>query len=127
MNQKEWLPHIAPEIVIENRLNVCAYLIALEGWRRGLTLTWYSQKVKKDTLHAPGRYFSLSSEERTHYFYKSKGDLTSTQAHKIAARKHLTKEWLSKAGVSVPKGNAFNNKSTYEEIIAYANKLNYPV
>lgn len=127
MNQKEWLPHIAPEIAIENRFHICAYLVALEGWRRGLTLTWYSQKVKKNRVHAPGRYFSLSSDEQTHYFYKSKGDLTSPKAQGITGKKHITKEWLSKAGVSIPQGNAFTGQHADEDIVAYANELTYPV
>lgn len=127
VNQKKWLPHIAPEIAIENRFHICAYLVALEGWRRGLALTWYSQKVKNNRVHAPGRYFSLSSDERTHYFYKSKGDLTSPKAQRITGRKHLTKELLAKNGVSVPQGDSFTGQNTDEEIISYANSLTYPV
>src|SRR5699024_7162874 len=127
MSEKKWLSHISPEIIIENKNRVCAYLVALEGWRRGLTLTWYSKKVKSNKIHAPGRYFSLSNERKIHYFYKSKGDLTNINAQRITGRKHLTKEVLSEAGVSVPKGKVFKKEAPDLEVISYANNLGYPL
>lgn len=127
MSQKVWLPHITNEITIGSRNRLCAYLIALEGWRRGLKLTWYSKKVKNGRVHAPGRYFSLSSSENTHYFYKSKGDLTSDEAQRITGNKELTKNWLSKAGIPIPEGRMFTEKDSDQKIIQYANELGYPL
>lgn len=127
MSKKEWLPHVTNEITIGSRNRLSAYLIALEGWRRGLKLTWYSKKVKNNKIHAPGRYFSLSTPNKIHYFYNSRGDLTKGRAQKITGNKHLTKEWLSKAGISIPKGEMFTKKDSDKKIIQYASNLKYPV
>src|SRR5699024_10119691 len=115
------------EITIGSRNRLCAYLVALEGWRRGLELTWYSKKVKRGRVHAPGRVFSLSSSEQTHLFYKSKGDLTSAEAQRITGNKDLTKQWLSKANVPVPAGRRCTAEHSDKEIIKYANETGYPI
>lgn len=58
--------------------NLEAFLIALEGWRRGLRLTWYyDDDIDVDIIdqtQAIGNTFSLSSEHKTHYFFKTLGD-----------------------------------------------------
>lgn len=107
--------------------NLCSYLIALEGWRRGLTLTFDSRKVKRAGIHAPGRVFTLSSDQRTHTFYKAKGDSVSSEAIRIGTNKELTKSWLEKHGVPVPEGKRFSSDATDEEIINYAESLGFPV
>lgn len=107
--------------------NLCSYLIALEGWRRGLTLTWYSRKVRRQGIHAPGRAFSLSSKNRTHHFYKSKGDKVSTESVRIGGNKEKTKAILEEKGVRVPKGKRFLGNSTDEEIIEYAKRIGFPL
>lgn len=127
MDRKKWLPHVTNDITIGSRNRLSAYLIALEGWRRGLKLTWYSKKVKNNKVHAPGRYFSLSTPNKIHYFYNSRGDLTKGQAQKITGNKHSTKKYLSEAGISNPQGEMFNEKDADETIIKYATKLKYPV
>lgn len=125
---KNWLPHLTNEMMIGARNNnLCSYLIALEGWRRGLKLTWYSDKVKKRGVHAPGRLFSLSNKDREHTFYKSKGDKVTQEAIRIGSDKGLTKERLSKAGISVPNGSFFTKEDTHEDIISYSKQLEYPL
>lgn len=52
MDEKVWLPHVTNDVTIGARNRLCAYLISLEGWRRGLKLTWYSENVKSN-VHAP--------------------------------------------------------------------------
>lgn len=64
------LPQLTNEIVKNARkTRLDAFAVALEGWRRGLKLKWYT----KDSEHfddmvifgvnPPGRLFSLSSEK----------------------------------------------------------------
>lgn len=54
MDKKEWLPHLTDENVNEaKRGGLGAYLVALEGWRRGLTLTWYAKRVRKKSVEGP--------------------------------------------------------------------------
>ncbi|MEF3330102.1 hypothetical protein [Oceanobacillus oncorhynchi] len=41
-NHVEFLPNMNQDVVENVKgLRLCAYLIAIEGWRRGLKLTWY--------------------------------------------------------------------------------------
>ncbi|MEC2158527.1 acylphosphatase [Virgibacillus halodenitrificans] len=128
MENKNWLSHLSNEMMIGARNNnLCSYLIALEGWRRGLTLKFYSRKVKKVGLHVPGCLFSLSSGEVTHTFYKSRGMRVKGKAFTIGDNKFLTKKWLSENGVQVPEGEKFTKGVTDEEIINYANQIGFPV
>lgn len=102
---EEMLPHLKEEMIVGARnSNLCSYLISLEAWRRGLKVIFTSEKVKKKGLHSPGRAFLLSNGERTHAFYKAKGDKVSDQAIAIGINKHKTKEWLENAAIPVPKG-----------------------
>lgn len=60
----EWLPHLADEIISETQGTLLdAYVVALEGWRRGLTLRWHvkdSEKFKEMKtwyVDQPGQLF----------------------------------------------------------------------
>lgn len=128
MPNDNWLPHLTNEMMIGARNNnLCSYVIALEGWRRGLTLTFYSRKVKKEKLHVPGCLFSLSDGEVTHMFYKSRGMRVKSEAFTIGDNKILAKKALDKKGVPVPKGEMFTKDATDDEVIDYASKIGYPV
>lgn len=93
------LPQLTNEIVKNARkTRLDSFAVALEGWRRGLKLKWYT----KDSRHfqdmiifgvnPPGRLFSLSSEERTHYFFRTRGDKVQNSAVEIGSEKDDTKE-----------------------------------
>lgn len=133
-NNNEWLPHLSTEIVYEARGHeLDAYLVALEGWRRGLTLRWHAKdhekfkEMKTWFDDRPGKLFSLASESNTHYFFRTRGDLVSNEAVELASDKELTKDILLKKNVNVAKGACFNDAQTEEEIIAYTHTLGYPV
>ncbi|MFB4473795.1 acylphosphatase [Oceanobacillus caeni] len=114
----EWLPHLQNSIPVEAygyRLSM--YSIALEGWRRGLTL-----KFSK----SPNRY-SLSFEDREHHFSSSRGDMVTQKAIRICVNKDLTKEYLAKANIPIPEGKIFSAEETTEEIVDYANVIGYPL
>src|SRR5690625_324358 len=128
------LPQLPNDIVRDARkTRLCAYAVALEGWRRGLKLKWYT----KDSEHfqdmiifgvnPPGRLFSLSSPERTHYFFRTRGDKVANEAVERASDKGVTKQILAKANVPVPQGKGFDENATDEEIIAIRRTLNYPL
>src|SRR5690625_2366531 len=128
------LPQLTVDIVKNARkTRLDAFVIAIEGWRRGLTLKWYT----KDSEHfddmiifgvnPPGRLFSLSNEEKTHYFFRTRGDLVSNEAVIIGSEKDDTKEILLEKGVPVPLGKGFPAEATDEEIIEYAKTLDYPL
>src|SRR5690625_3028570 len=125
---KEWLPHLAPEKIEEvSGYQLDAYLMALEGWRRGLTLRWHvkdSEKFKKMRtwfVEKPGHLFSLSSKDKTHYFFKTRGDLVTNEAVDIGSNKFATKLYLKQKGIPVPEAKRFVTMATNEQIIEAAN------
>lgn len=130
----EWLPHLSNDIVSEVRGNFLdAYVVSLEGWRRGLTLKWHTKDSGKFKdmytwyVDRPGQLFSLSSKEKTHYFFRSRGDKVANDAVEIGRDKEQTKEVLKEAGVPVPDGRQFAEETTDEAIMAYAESIGYPV
>src|SRR5690625_3964845 len=78
-------------------------------------------------VNPPGRLFSLSSSERTHYFFRTRGDKVTNEAVELAADKGVTKEILDKQGVPVPKGKGFLAEATDEEIIAFSKTIDFPI
>ncbi|GAB3789606.1 acylphosphatase [Virgibacillus kimchii] len=130
----EWLPHLSEEVVSDAHGNLLdSYVVALEGWRRGLTLRWHVKNSEKfidmSTWYVdnPGQLFSLSSKDRQHYFFRSRGDKVSNDAVEIGKDKERTKQTLIKAGVPVPEGKQFSEDETDESIIEYASSMGYPV
>ncbi|WP_163969615.1 acylphosphatase [Oceanobacillus halotolerans] len=128
------LPQLPNEIVKNARkTRLDAFAIALEGWRRGLTLKWYTrdsehfQDMVIFGVNPPGRLFSLSSDQRTHYFFRTRGDKVTNEAVEIGSEKDDTKVWLDKAGVPVPLGKGFEAEATDEEIINYSKELDFPL
>ncbi len=112
--------------------NLDAYLVALEGWRRGLTLTWYAHPADVTDLKIIGFYplgktFSLRSEDKTHFFYRSRGDRVANRAVDLVSNKEETKRRLSKAGVANPPGKRFFPHTGDEEIVQFAMRLGFPL
>ncbi|MEZ2457751.1 acylphosphatase [Salinicoccus roseus] len=103
------------------RFNIDAYLLALEGWRRGLTLSFYSHETDRTDLEIIGfdpigKLFSLASEDKAHFFYRSRGDMVSNEAVDIGTDKERTKQYLEKAGVPVPEGFGFTSDDDAETV-----------
>src|SRR5699024_12534866 len=79
------------------RFNIDAYLVALEGWRRGLSLTFHEHNTTRTDLKLIGfdpigKLFSLSSEDKNHLFYRTRGDKISTEAVDNGTDKELAKQ-----------------------------------
>ncbi|UTR11804.1 acylphosphatase [Evansella sp. LMS18] len=128
-----WLPHLQKDVLKGVRgYKLCAYLVALEGWRRGLTLNWYSNAsnasdIKKLGNSYTGKFFSLSSQERTHYFFRSRGDLVTNEAVDITRNKEETKHYFKKHNLPFPEGKRFQASSENEELISYADTIGFPL
>ncbi|MBU9722716.1 MULTISPECIES: acylphosphatase [Bacillaceae] len=124
-NEVKWLPHLEGAVPTEGYgKKLSAYTIALEGWRRGLSLKFFT--ITGDENNLKYRY-SLSNNVREHKFESSKGDKVSEEAFLICDNKHLTKEYLSKAGVPVPRGRRFEENVEDQEVINYAESLGFPL
>ena len=79
-----------------------SYMIAWEGWRRGLSLSWYSNSnILTDDFDIPKRKFSLKSTQnnKIHYFYGSMGDKIPYETMKII-NNNLFEDYLKKAGLT---------------------------
>ncbi|MBM7095815.1 ATP-grasp domain-containing protein [Bacillus sp. H-16] len=121
-----WLPHLNGKAIVPSAARgdkLSMYSIALEGWRRGLELTFYSHK-RGNKIEVT---YSLRNNEKVHHFAVSKGDLVTPQTMKIAKSKILTKEKLINAEVPVPRGKEFSEGSTDDEILQRSSTLNFPI
>src|SRR5690625_4855764 len=118
------LPQLPSDIVTNARkTRLDAFAVALEGWRRGLTLKWYTAESEhfQDMIifgvNPPGRLFSLSSDERTHYFFRTRGDKVTNEAVELGSDKDITKDMLEKEGVPDRKSTRLNSSHV---VISYA-------
>jgi len=133
-NNPNWLTKYPAEIFFGiNGPKLDAYAVALEGWRRGLTLKWHSkdtpafQKMKTWYVDRPGQLFSLADQEKEHFFFRTRGDLVSNEAVEIGADKGITKTYLEKENIPTPKGKTFSTKDSDQEIMNYAQELGFPL
>lgn len=132
--QTEWLPHLTEAVTAKAEGPLLdSYAVALEGWRRGLTLRWHVKDSERFRemytwyVDEPGQLFSLSSGEKTHYFFRTRGDLVANEAVKIGKDKEWTKEMLKKSEVRVPEGGRFSSNDTDQKIREYVSTIGYPV
>ena len=101
------------------------FLIALEAWRRGVTVNFFTIDNPDNKLLI--RY-SLSYQGREHRFESSRGDLLTDEAFQIAEDKHETKRYLKKSDVNVPEGHKINaNQISEEELLQIAKDLGFPL
>lgn len=127
----ELMPHLPKDVVGEiSGFKLDAYLVALEGWRRGLKLKWYKDetsfcKLARKNGSISGRFFSLSSDKQTHFFLSSRGDGVANKSVYIAQDKEETKRIIEEKGVPVTKGKTLNIDDEY--IFDYADELGFPV
>lgn len=128
------LPQLPNEIVKSARkTRLDAFAVALEGWRRGLKLKWYTKESEHFDdmiifgVNPPGRLFSLSSKERTHYFFRTRGDKVTSEAVELVDDKGITKNALAEYGVPVPKGKGFPEETTDEELIEFSKTIEFPI
>ncbi len=102
------------------------YAIALEGWRRGLNLTMkisYEWSAKARNLR-----FTLSDGKGTSYDFNSAAPSKMTrEARQICQKKEATKKVFEEKGVPQAEGTFFDPDTPYSEMIAYAEKIGYPV
>src|SRR5690625_1858616 len=129
-----WLEHLPAEVIANIKGNYLdAYVVALEGWRRGLTLRWHSKDseafkhIKKWYVDQPGQLFSLHSDKRSHYFFRTRGDLVSNKAVESGMNKETTKIMLKNANIPVPEGKQFTKINSKDEIIKFINQFGYPI
>lgn len=103
--------------------SLITYNVALEAWRRGISLSFYTVPVKNRMRI----FYLLEHEGKSYKFQYSLGGKVESEARKIVNDKSLTKQHLNAAGVSVPQGKSVDTASGLEEPVQYASELGYPV
>jgi len=131
--ETKWPPHLCGNVVDKAKgWNLDAYLVALEGWRRGLDLGWHTKdhenikQMETWFVDEPGRLFSLSNDSKTHFFFRTRGDKVTNEAVIQGSNKLTTKSLLLENNVPTPVGGNFNIQLK-DDIINYAHKIKYPV
>ena len=96
-----------------------SFQIALEAWRRGLTVTFINDV----------RRYRISSGKNTHFFSGSAliDDDLCLKAARICQNKADTKKYLYRNNVVVPKGKQFGPSYSNEEIINFAQSFGFPL
>src|SRR5690625_1586530 len=119
------LGHLKDAIPIEAQKNrISLYTIALEGWRRGLELSFH---MTMDKSYNERLIYTLRHKDKVHYFSESSGDKNKEQAHNICRNKDLTYQYLERNNIPIPKSLLFQADSTIEHIIEATEKMSYPL
>ncbi|WP_077600831.1 ATP-binding protein [Oceanobacillus sojae] len=119
----ESLNHPIPEKAHNYMLST--YSIILEAWRRGMEVSVNIQKQPVSGSLAPN--YTIKNGENIHHFSVTRGDFVPRKTVKQVINKVSTKKILEENDVPVPKGEEFSADSSNQEIIDYANTINYPV
>lgn len=111
--------------------NLDAYLLALEGWRRGLSLKWFyddtTSLLKAKGKQPLGQVFSLSSDNKTHFFFRSRGDKIENNIVDLETNKNEIINMLNNAKINVPKIMALPKKLPLEKAYDSVMIVGYPV
>lgn len=131
----QWLDHLPKEVMRgtpSSRLD--SYMIALEAWRRGLSIEWFAYPTPQFSNLKPrkgrnyiGRLIAITSDKRAHYFFLSRGDKNTYKAFRDTQDKIKAKELLLIAGIPVAPSKEFSAEANDDKIIEYFNSLEYPV
>ncbi|MFC7367423.1 hypothetical protein [Vreelandella zhaodongensis] len=110
--------HVSPKIVKQGfGYKLCGFLIALEAWRRGLTVKLEDASFKR---------YSISDNNTEVRFIRSRSSLTKNKAIVITKNKQLTREYLQAAGVPTPAGKLFES-CNLKDIEKFASEIGFPV
>lgn len=98
---------------------LATFTIALEAWRRGLTVTF---------LDALPFEYELSDGVKTIRFDRALPGATTREAFRACNNKSRALHLMEIAGVSVPRGRRIDASSTtMEEVVQTAHEIGYPV
>lgn len=122
-----FLPHLDKEMIKDWYGRLSGFSFALEAWRRGLVVTIDDRICESCTINVPYGYSSEYEPRTLHFKFTRLIDEASDEADHICRNKDLTKEWLAKANILVPKGNKFGKDIPNDEIIEYTKLLGFPV
>lgn len=116
-----WPYHFQPNVVRESfgeRLS--SYVLVLEAWRRGLTVTTDHPRLHRFTIRgASGTGIK---------FIQARPSKTTRKAHVTAKNKHRSNQLLSASGVPVPHSELIDPQEvSVDDLIHRAESIGYPV
>lgn len=119
--QYNWPSAFSAEVVEPVFGGVSAYVIALEAWRRGLTVT--------ATRGGLSRFRVQDDHGRVVRFVNSRPTTLSTTAGRNLARdKYKTNRLLAQAGLPVPEADLIEaDQTTNEDLVRRAAAIGYPI
>lgn len=124
IDTNNWLNHLRNLPKDIDGYKTCTYLMALEGWRRGLTLKF---RIRSGVAIPPSVQYSLSNGKKEHWFTVARGDKVTDEAINICMQKPLTYKYLKQNNIPIPEGNDFSSNVSNDEIINYAKKIGFPL
>lgn len=121
MNQN-WPRHFSPPAVRTNLGSggLSSYSIALEGWRRGLEVSFRSDSLQN--------YSISDGSRRVDFEFSLPVSVTEDGTRRLLDRKHETLEALASGGVRVPRGVLIDSgDDAIQEIKRCSDDIGYPV
>lgn len=130
MKNPKWLTKQIVRNINKPYLN--AYLLALEGWRRGLSLRWYAHNTDRIEFRGldnkfNGQIFSLESDKKTYYFSGSKVENANKKVAKLINNRAKLFKILKQNKLNIPKFIQHDSTSTQEEIKSSIYGIGLPV
>ncbi|MEF3330104.1 hypothetical protein [Oceanobacillus oncorhynchi] len=109
------------------RQQISYYSVALEAWRRGLTVKFYSNK-RGSRYPSMAHQYSISDGVNEYYFICARGPHTNQKAIDITQNKPEAYKYYQKAGVPTPEGSVFSfDETSIDEIVKYGNSIGFPI
>lgn len=96
-------------------------LVVIEAFQRGLSIEVHSADNRR------GFVVRISDGSISHDFWRPTAPLTEDSAIEICRDKWVTKQLLSEAGVSMPRGFDFSRSDSLSDVLAKADLLQYPI
>jgi len=119
-DENTWPIAFSAEVVRPVFGRVSGYTIALEAWRRGLTVTAMNAGIH--------RFRVSNAAGKTIKFSGARPEMTTSRAIGIAQNKHRTNKLLRTAGLSVPESRPLDaDNTTEEDLLNTATSIGYPV
>lgn len=116
-----WPRNFQPDVIRDGfGSKLSTYTLALEAWRRGLTVTFAHLNLSR---------MRISQEAATSVnFIGARPDMTTLSGHRTAKNKYRTIELLTDAGIAAPKSVLIDpQRVSTSELMGHADRLGYPV
>lgn len=114
--------------------SLCGFLVALEAFRRGLSVTWHA-----DTEQLPlrviggrrnplvGELFSVSDGKKTVHFQRTRSEECAAAAMAVCSDKLDSKRTLEARGIRVPRGRVVDDAGWQASVEALLRETGWPL